>query len=71
MCVGAPAGAFSEPQIAPPRVFRSQNTNFGEMARARQESNRVPPPDLQTRSEDQSTGRFSPQNIGSVEIFYI
>ena len=41
------------------------------MARARRESNRVPPPDLQTRSEDHSTRLFSPQNIGSVKISYV
>ena len=71
MCVGAPAGTFSEPKIAPSGFCRSQNTNFGEMARARQESNQVPPPDLQTRSEDHSTRLFPPQNIGSVKISYV
>ena len=71
MCVGAPAGAFSEPKIAAPRVSRSQNTNFGEMGRAGRESNRVPPLVLPTKSKDQSTRLFSPQNIGSVKIFYV
>ena len=38
---------------------------------ASQESNRVPPPALPTRSEDHSTMLFSPQKIASVKISYV
>ena len=72
---GRSPGTFYEPKIAPPPppppAFPQPNYNFGEMARAGRESNRVPPPDLQTRSEDHSTRLFSPQNIGSVKISYV
>ena len=45
MCVGAPAGAFSEPKIATLFFFASNR-------RAGRESNRVPPLVLPTKSKD-------------------
>ena len=68
MCVSVPAGAFSEPKIARPRVFpQPQYQLWRNGARGAG----IEPPDLQTRSEDHSTRLFSPQNIGSAKISYV
>ena len=69
-----PTSLKSVPQQAQTCVKIKENTFptcLKKVTCAPRESNRVPPTLLQTRSTDQSTRLFSPQNIASVKISYV